>query len=133
MRDKPVTTVVEPQSPRSSSPAWNLQELLTNLEDDRAFLGELLEVYLRDSQTSLQEAKDAIVRKDLTVVERRAHTLKGMMRNLMMNAVAQLASDLETAAREGNADDSSRLLPQLERAMSELLPEVDAQIAEART
>jgi two-component system, sensor histidine kinase and response regulator len=125
---------MQSQTPGIKAPTrWNPKELLDQLDNDRTFLCELLDVYRRDSQNGLQEAKEALARNDLNVVERRAHTLKGMMKNLYMNDVAQTASDLEAAARQGKADDSAVLLAQLERAMSELLPEVDTQMAEAKT
>ena len=54
------------------------------------------------------------------------------MKNLLMNRAAQSASDLEVAARQGEAKQASGLLAQLEKAMEELLPEVDAQTAEVK-
>jgi hypothetical protein len=54
-----------------------------------------------------------------------------MMKNLLMNRTAQSASDLEVAAR-GEAKQSAALLAQLEKAMEELLPEIDVQLAEVK-
>jgi two-component system, sensor histidine kinase and response regulator len=134
MKNKLESEATQSQPAASKAPTrWNPKELLEQLDNDRTFLCELLDVYRRDSQSGLQEAKEALARNDLDVVERRAHTLKGMMKNLFMNDAAQTASDLEAAARQGKADDSAVLLGQLERAMNELLPEVDAQMAEAKT
>jgi two-component system, sensor histidine kinase and response regulator len=107
--------------------------LLERLDNDRSFLCELLIVFRQDSQAGLQEAKEALTRADLAQVERKAHALKGMMRNLSMDRAAQAASDLEAAARQGKTEESTALLAQLERAMEELLPEVHAQMAEVRT
>ena len=70
--------------------------------------------------------------EDLAALERTAHSLKGMMKNLLMNRTAQSASDLEVAARQGEAKQAAALLAQLEKAMEELLPEVDAQLAEVK-
>ncbi len=111
---------------------WNSQQLLERLDNDRAFLSELLSVFRQDSQTTLQEAKESLAKRDLAGVERKAHTLKGMMRNLLMHRAAQTASGLEAAARERNAVESTALLAQLEQTLQELMPEVDALMLETK-
>ncbi|MGB7731084.1 MAG: Hpt domain-containing protein [Candidatus Acidiferrum sp.] len=115
----------------SLHPEWDVNELLQRLDNDHTFLRELLAVYRQDSQTSLQSAKNALASQDLAALERTAHSLKGMMKNLLMNRTAQSASDLEVAARQGGAKQAAALA-QLEKAMEELLPEVDAQLAEVK-
>jgi hypothetical protein len=54
------------------------------------------------------------------------------MRNLVMNHAAQIAADLEIAARNGKSAECSAALAQLQKAMEELLPEVDAQMVEVK-
>jgi PAS domain S-box-containing protein len=61
-----------------------------------------------------------------------AHTLKGMFRNLAMNAPAELASTLENAARENNLQQATSQLPVLANALSKLMPEVESQLTEVR-
>ena len=63
---------------------------------------------------------------------RAAHTLKGMLRNLFMNRAAESAANLESAARQGKREESEVLLVQLDQALAELLPKVDAQLAEVK-
>jgi len=111
---------------------WNSQQLLERLDNDRAFLAELLTVFRQDSQTTLQEAKESLAKADLAAVERKAHTLKGMMRNLLMHRAAQTASDLEAAACDRRAVESTSLLAQLEQTLQELMPEVDALMLETK-
>jgi two-component system, sensor histidine kinase and response regulator len=117
---------------KAVSTNWNIPELLERLDNDREFLRELLSVYRQDSQSGLQAAKEALAKQDLHALERAAHTLKGMMRNLLMNNAAEAAGNLELAARNKILEDSTALLPRLEQAMAELLPEVDAQLAEVK-
>src|SRR5208337_4040801 len=62
---------------------------------------ELLQMFRADSQTTLMKAREALAREDLKEVSRAAHTLKGMLKNLSMNATAEIAAGLETAARNG--------------------------------
>jgi two-component system, sensor histidine kinase and response regulator len=119
-------------SNHANEPKWSVSELLQRLDNDRSFLCELLTVYRQDSQAGLQSAEDALRRQDFPTLERAAHTLKGMMRNLVMNHAAQIAADLEIAARNGKSAECSAALAQLQKAMEELLPEVDAQMVEVK-
>jgi HPt (histidine-containing phosphotransfer) domain-containing protein len=118
------------QIPASAHCNWNLPELLERLDNDRAFLGELLTVFRHDSQSNLQEAKQAFASGDFHGLEYKVHSLKGMLRNLLMDSAANIAADLEVAARQQNAPHSAVLLVELKQTVEELLPEVDAQLAE---
>ncbi len=131
MNTKPTNELLPAQRDTSEA-IWNLTELLERLDNDKQFLGELLIVFRQDSEAGLRDAKSALARNDLLALERKAHTLKGMLRNLLMNRAAQLASDLEIAARQQQPEQSSVLLAQLEHAMEELLAEVDAQTVEVK-
>jgi len=70
----------------------NVRELLERLEGDQDFLRELLQMFRADSQTTLMKAREALAQEDLTEVSRAAHTLKGMLKNLSMNAAAENSS-----------------------------------------
>jgi PAS domain S-box-containing protein len=109
---------------------WDIKELLDRLEDDREFLGELLRMFRDDSRINLQKAKTALAEGDLAGLARAAHTLKGMLRNLSMNRAAETAANLENASRQEKGDEAEVLLKQLEQGLAELLPEVDAHLAE---
>ncbi|MGC0778641.1 MAG: response regulator, partial [Candidatus Acidiferrum sp.] len=121
-------------APRSelSEAEWNVRELLERLEGDQDFLRELLQIFHADSQTTLLKARDALAQEDLAEVSRAAHTLKGMLRNLSMNAAAEIAAALETAARNGARVESAALLERLDRSLAGIMPEVETHLAEVR-
>jgi len=125
-------STMNPQRNSASRANWDIKELLERVDDDREFLCELLLIFRRDSETNLQKAKAALRDKDLPGLVRAAHTLKGMLRNLSMNRAAEIAYALETSAREENCAQTESCLAQLELALAELLPEVEAQLAEVR-
>jgi len=106
--------------------------LLERLEGDQDFLRELLQMFRADSQTTLLKARDALALGDLAEVSRAAHTLKGMLRNLSMNAIADLAAALETAARNGARVEAEALFERLDRALAGIMPEVETHLAEVR-
>lgn len=111
---------------------WNITELLGRLDDDREFLRDLLKVFREDSRTNLQKAKVALAERDLAELARAAHTLKGMLRNLLMNRAAEIAGALENASRAEKDGEVEALFAQLELALAELSPDVDAELAEAK-
>jgi HPt (histidine-containing phosphotransfer) domain-containing protein len=59
--------------------------------------------------------------------------MKGMLRNLSMDASAETAAGLETASRESRGSESKELLERLEKELQEILPEVEAQLAGVRS
>ena len=124
---------IQANDPDSAEEIWNLHELLERLDNDHSFLSELLTVFRQDSQDDLQDAKTKLAAGDLPGLERTAHTLKGMMRNLLMNRAALTASHLEIAARQEQAEEAAALLLRLEKDLRELLQEVNVQMAEVKT
>ena len=120
--------LVPPESPATGS-GWNITELLDRLDNDRAFLCDLLRVFREDSQVNLQKAKTALAEKNLAGLARAAHTLKGMLKNLSMNRAAETAANLENALRQEKGNEAEVLLLHLEQDLAELLPEVEAQLA----
>jgi len=130
--NKPLSDAPQSKNAVSVQPDWDVQELLERLEQDRIFLIELLTIFRQDSDKSMTDARTQLANHDLPNLERTAHTLKGMMRNLVMHRAAAAASDLESAARERNLQRATTALQQLDLAMQQLLPEVEAQLAEVK-
>ncbi|HTZ32201.1 MAG TPA: PAS domain S-box protein [Methylomirabilota bacterium] len=112
---------------------WNLKELQARVEGDQEFLRELLTIFRQDSVSNLEKAKEQVSRGELAALSRTAHTLKGMLKNLSMERNAETARQLEMAAKEGNSGACQGLLEQLERGLSELLPEIEMQLAEVKS
>jgi len=113
-----------------SEAEWNVRDLLERLEGDQGFLRELLQIFRAESQTTLMKAREALTREDLPEMSRAAHTLNGMLRNLSMNAAAEIAAALETAARNGARAEAETLLDRLDGSLAGIMPEVEAHLAE---
>ena len=112
---------------------WNLSELLERLDHDHAFLCELLTIFRDDAPSGLREAQAALSLHDLPLLSRKAHTLKGMLRSLLMERAGQVACELELAAAQEQFEDCHALFARLETEIRELLPEVDAHLAGVKT
>lgn len=112
---------------------WDLNELLERLGGDQSFLHELLIMFRDDTRLNLEKARKAMSERDFETLARAAHTLKGMLRNLSMNPAAKTAAALETASRESRQNESTELLETLEEELGRLVPEVELQLAGARS
>ena len=111
---------------------WNTAELLKRVEGDQELLRELLLMFREDSLSNLQEARSLLTQNDLQGLSRVAHTLKGMLRNLSMTEAAEIAATLESKAREGLKEESRESLDGLEKGITDIAPQVDAQLAELK-
>jgi HPt (histidine-containing phosphotransfer) domain-containing protein len=114
-------------------PDWDLKELLERLEGDQEFLREILLAFRYDYRACLHKAHRAMAESDLPELSRAAHTLKGMLRNLSMKCAAETAAALEKSAQDSAERESAELLLILEGDLAKLLPEVEAQLAGAKT
>jgi HPt (histidine-containing phosphotransfer) domain-containing protein len=133
VKNRPITEILQAAGPQPFETNWNLPELLERLDHDREFLLELLTIFRQDSQDAIGELQNALSNRDLVTSERKAHTLKGMLRNLLMDSAAQLASELEHAARNGKPQDCTGPLARLETALEQLSAEVDVQMQRAKS
>ena len=56
-------------------------ELLSRVDNDRAFLGETVEMLAQDGRALLADVRSAVAAGDAAAVGRAAHALKGMISN----------------------------------------------------
>jgi len=118
--------------PARQSP-WDLEALMERLDGDQELLRELLAMFREDVQMNLQKSHAAIGIGNYEQLSRTAHTMKGMLRNLSMNAAGETAAVLETAASENREGESKELLQKLEKELEGILPEVETLLAGVRS
>jgi two-component system sensor histidine kinase/response regulator len=92
-------------------------QLLDRLDDDRALLAELLEIFRREYPENVQCAQRAIDAKRPVDLQRAGHTLKGALGNLSATHASALAAELENM---GRAFDLTRAQAVLDRLVPEL-------------
>jgi len=112
---------------------WDLNELMERLDGDEEFLRELLVIFQQDAPVNLAKSREALAARDFGELTRAAHTLKGMLKNLAMGAAGETAAALEAAARKEQREESKDRLEQLARELEEILPEVEARLAEVKS
>jgi two-component system sensor histidine kinase/response regulator len=92
-------------------------QLLDRLDDDRALLAELLEIFRRECPDLLQAAQGSIDAQRPADLERAGHTLKGALGNLSATNASALAGELE---RIGHSTDLTEAQTVLDRLVPEL-------------
>jgi two-component system, sensor histidine kinase and response regulator len=118
-------TVVAPNNDASIAPV-DAEELLQRIDGDRAFLSELVAIFRGEYPGQIQNAQDAIARKDAAGVERVGHTLKGALGNLSATGASAYAGELETMGRSGNLALAGAKLLEVENEVHRAMETLDA-------
>jgi signal transduction histidine kinase/CheY-like chemotaxis protein/HPt (histidine-containing phosphotransfer) domain-containing protein len=98
----------------------NKAELLSRLDGDAQLLGELIEVFLADSGSLLQQVSEAVAGQDPVALERAAHKLSGVVSIFGSRPAMQSALALETMGRNRHMPHAGEVLAQLKGQMEAL-------------
>jgi HPt (histidine-containing phosphotransfer) domain-containing protein len=81
-----------------SSGAWSPPELLLEAAgDDDALIAKLIEAFIRDTGTRMQQMRGALASSSFTNIRAEAHTVKGSARQMGADAVGDACQELENA------------------------------------
>ena len=81
---------------------------------DEEFTRDLVELFLEDASTQLEEIRDALGQSDALALARQAHELKGSCANVGAAKLSEIALSLETAAEKQVLDQAEDILTELE-------------------
>lgn len=113
----------------SRETVFDLQEVLSRVDDDRETLQAMVEVFLEQGPQDLMAVREALERRDAMAAARSAHRLKGSVLQFCAKAAAEAAKAVEAAGKDGNLEEATRLLQQLETEMSRLWEALRAELA----
>jgi CheY-like chemotaxis protein len=144
---RPLRSVAEPAAredgPRAPEPApaeglvdrVRIQALLEYDDEEQSMVRAIIDTFLHDAPRYLEAVRDAHARHDYAQLAHHAHALKGAASNAAAAALSEIASRLETLARNGERDDLARLVEKLvstyERSVVALVAERE-QLARSR-
>lgn len=99
---------------------WDIPIDPTSLANVKASVGNenyphLVEIYIRNSDSLIQNLKNHFETKNISEFSRAAHTLKGSSANMGARSLQILSGDLERLVREGKMDDIPSKLEDLEK------------------
>jgi two-component system sensor histidine kinase/response regulator len=119
-----LATILAPMNDPSTAPV-DAAELLQRIDGDRAFLSELVAIFRGEYPGQIQNAQEAIARKDSAGLERVGHTLKGALGNLSATGASVFAGELETIGRSGNLALAGAKLMEVENEVHRALETLD--------
>lgn len=86
---------------------------------------QMVRLFLKNSGTRMDQIRTGVGAGDLEEAERGAHSLKSSAANIGAELLRTLATRMESAALEGNADDARSLLPELESSYADAMGELE--------
>ena len=85
-----------------SEPVFDRDAILTIVEGDIEFLGEIVELFFDDLPGMLADIRDSVVRRDSKALESAAHALKGSVGNFGAKYARNAALNLEVLGYSDN-------------------------------
>jgi PAS domain S-box-containing protein len=104
-----------------NSLGWDARLLLKRLGGDENLLSEVLVIFLGETPKKIEELGQAILRRDLEIIERIAHTLKGEVGYLGIPGASEKARGLEAMGRTNDLEHAPELFAAFESEMASIL------------
>jgi CheY-like chemotaxis protein len=83
---------------------FDLTGLRSRVEDDLDLLAEMIDLYLSSSPLLMAKIESAVAARDAQNINREAHTLKGVLKNMCAATCAEAAFQLETIGKSGDVE-----------------------------
>ena len=103
---------------------FDAKELLERVDNDRAFLAELLAMLKVEGRRVLDQIRNAVSAGDVVAVAKSAHALKGMVSNFCAPTAHASASALEQLAKNGDLAALPPALLALEADLEQLIADL---------
>ncbi len=98
----------------------DIDELNEIMDSDNELIKDCFNDFITDYPEILKSIKDALDQKDASTLEKKAHALKGSLKYLAANDVADIAYKLENMGRNSEFEGSVELFSQLVKYCEEL-------------
>ncbi len=95
-------------------------------EDGPELLKTLVNLYLKDSPNLIGDMRKSIVRRDATILDRSAHTLKGNSYQMGASPLAALCFELEKIGKAGSVEGGDALIEQIEGEFARVSHELES-------
>ena len=122
-RDAEPVSTSEPSTPEPAEETdapMNFEKAVHEFDGDEEFLVEVLEGFLQNLKTHIENIRQAIGAADTETVTREAHTIKGGAANLTADELSRTAANLEADGKSGKLDEAGESLDRLEAAVHRL-------------
>lgn len=105
----------------SQSNHWTAARALQQVEGDEKLLQEIVAIFVDEAPKLLAKLREGIVSRNLELLERTAHNLKGQLGYLGASSAAQMSRELEDTGHHGDLPRAQRIVDELEKQITELM------------
>jgi two-component system, sensor histidine kinase and response regulator len=110
--------------------ALDVDVALTHVGGDTELLSELASMFVQDYPRLIEEAGEAILKRDHAVLERSAHTLRGRLAFFGVSRLRDRLAELEKMGREQDLGQALPTLVDIKAEMNSILLEFEPLILE---
>jgi HPt (histidine-containing phosphotransfer) domain-containing protein len=103
----------------------NIDIALEHVDGDRELLSELASMFVRDYSRLIDEANEAILQQDCSVLERAAHTLKGRVAFFGIFRLRDRLAELEKMGQELDLSRAGKKLLEIKTEMQPVLKQIE--------
>ncbi len=111
-------TVPHPPDPAQAEFPIDWQQLRQLSEGNEEFELELLQIFLTETRSLLQQAQQAILRRDAPPLAHIAHQIKGGSGNIGMREIVRLARELEQSTQVRDWESATNQVEQITRSLN---------------
>jgi CheY-like chemotaxis protein/HPt (histidine-containing phosphotransfer) domain-containing protein len=94
---------------------FDREALLERVGEDEAFLQDLIQLFLKDVPERLAELREAVAAGNASLIEQKAHTVKGTAANMAAIELSKIALEIETAAKSNELVHMGSMMKKLEK------------------
>lgn len=98
----------------------DVEDALQRLDHDQDLFREILQIYIEDSPGMLQSIRDAVQNADAALLQRAAHSLKGLTATLSAQQVVAAAYRLEQMGATGNFSEATAAITAMDQQVRDL-------------
>jgi two-component system, sensor histidine kinase and response regulator len=99
---------------------FDFAALRARVENDLDLFSEMIDLYMSSSPLLLKDIESAVAARDGDQINRAAHTLKGVLKNMCATTCAEAALQLETIGRSGRVEQADQSLATLKTELQRL-------------
>jgi two-component system, sensor histidine kinase and response regulator len=115
-----------PDQSSEANDSVDVNQLLERIDDDRALLEELVQLFKSDYPRGLAAVNSAIQAQSANELQLAGHSLKGVLSNLSASKAAALAADLEIQGKSNDLSQSKGTFEQLGREIEKVMSALEA-------
>ena len=108
-------------APSSRSDRWTVARALEQVEGDEKLLHEVIAIFVDEAPKLLAKLRQAIASRDIELLERTAHNLKGQLAYLGVTVAAQKSRELEDSGQRGDLPHARRIIDEVEKEITEVM------------